>query len=136
MDDPSRTFQRAEEKFFSECNTGHGELVTSMSLGLGLNVDASVPVIAVFTKFDALRPVAFGEIKQQLSLSREEQISKIPQHAEEIFTRTRVWDRLCDAKNLARPKDCVRLQSKLPSFVLCIKVAVCRPRYEQGQCQL
>jgi len=93
-------------------------------------------MIVVFTKFESLRPVALGEIKQQLSLSREEQFSKIPQHVEEIFTRTRVWDQLCDAKNLARPKDCVRLQSKLPSFVLCIKAAVCCPRYEQGQCQL
>ncbi|KAG1721991.1 uncharacterized protein EDB91DRAFT_1064118 [Suillus paluster] len=48
MDDHCRTFQRSEEKFFSECDTGN------------------VPVIVVFTKFDALRPVAFGEIKKQL----------------------------------------------------------------------
>ncbi|KAG1900283.1 uncharacterized protein F5891DRAFT_932689, partial [Suillus fuscotomentosus] len=36
LDDPSRTFQRSEEKFFQECDTGH------------------VPVVAVFTKFEAL----------------------------------------------------------------------------------
>ncbi|KAG2140500.1 uncharacterized protein EDB93DRAFT_676312 [Suillus bovinus] len=36
MDEPCRTFQLSEEKFFMECDTGH------------------VPVIAVFTKFETL----------------------------------------------------------------------------------
>ncbi|KAG1733953.1 hypothetical protein EDB19DRAFT_1619885, partial [Suillus lakei] len=36
MDDPSQTFQRSEEKFFAECDTGH------------------VPVVTIFTKFEVL----------------------------------------------------------------------------------
>jgi hypothetical protein len=32
MDNPSRTFQRSEEKFFIECDTGHGELATSSAV--------------------------------------------------------------------------------------------------------
>ncbi|KAG2048029.1 hypothetical protein BDR06DRAFT_896278, partial [Suillus hirtellus] len=48
MDDHWRTFQWSEEKFFQECDTGH------------------VPVVMVFTKFEALHPVAYGEIKKQL----------------------------------------------------------------------
>ncbi|KAG1751780.1 GTP-binding protein [Suillus lakei] len=95
MDNPSRTFQRSEEKFFSECNTGH------------------VPVVVVFTKFEALRPVAFGEHKKQLQgLAGEERSRRIAQHVEEVFTNTGVWDRLCDPKNHARPKCYVRLESK------------------------
>ncbi|KAG1728728.1 uncharacterized protein EDB91DRAFT_1253327 [Suillus paluster] len=87
MDDHCRTFQRAEEKFFSECNTG------------------LVPVIAIFTKFEALRPVAFGELKKQLiGLSKEERSERIAQRVEELFMNTCVWDRLCDPGNRARPK--------------------------------
>ncbi|KAG1719839.1 hypothetical protein EDB19DRAFT_1647733, partial [Suillus lakei] len=93
MDNPSRTFQRSEEKFFSECDTGH------------------VPVVAVFTKFEALRPVAYGELKQQLKgLAGEECSMRIAQRVEEVFTNTGVWDRLCDPKNHARPKCYVRLE--------------------------
>ncbi|KAG1733969.1 hypothetical protein EDB19DRAFT_1854778 [Suillus lakei] len=94
MDDHSRTFQRSEEKFFSECDTGH------------------VPVVAIFTKFEALRPVAFGEIKKQLTgLAKEERLGRIAQRVEEVFTNTGVWDRLCDPKNRARPKCYVRLEN-------------------------
>ncbi|KAG2339017.1 hypothetical protein BDR05DRAFT_968446 [Suillus weaverae] len=94
MDNPSRTFQRSEEKFFSECDTGH------------------VPVVAVFTKFEALRPFAYGEIKKQLKgLSGEERSKRIAQRVEEMFTNTGVWDRLCDPENRARPKSHVRLEN-------------------------
>ncbi|KAG2738761.1 hypothetical protein P692DRAFT_201798169 [Suillus brevipes Sb2] len=94
MDDPSRTFQRSEEKFFIECDTGH------------------VPVVVVFTKFDALRPVAFGEIKKELKgLSAEERSRRIAQRVEELFTNTGVLDRLSDPKNRACPKSHVRLDN-------------------------
>ncbi|KAG1745947.1 uncharacterized protein EDB91DRAFT_133743 [Suillus paluster] len=113
MDDHWRTFQRSEEKFFSECNTGNGELATSVSLVvLGLHNNSSVPVIAVFTKFEALRPVAFGELeKQVIRLSKEECSERIAQRVEELFNNTRVWDRLCDPENRTHPKCYVRLQN-------------------------
>ncbi|KAG1782011.1 hypothetical protein EV702DRAFT_501053 [Suillus placidus] len=94
MDNPSRTFQRSEEKFFSECDTGH------------------VPVVAIFTKFESLRPFAYGAIKKQLKgLSGEERSKRIAQRVEEMFTNTGVWDRLCDPENRARPKSHVRLEN-------------------------
>ncbi|KAG2748413.1 hypothetical protein P692DRAFT_20833669 [Suillus brevipes Sb2] len=94
MDNPSRTFQRSEEKFFIECDTGN------------------VPVVVVFTKFEALRPVAFGEIKKELKgSSAEERSRRIAQRVEELFTNTGVLDRLSDPNNRARFKSYVRLQN-------------------------
>ncbi|KAG1799637.1 hypothetical protein EV424DRAFT_1648081 [Suillus variegatus] len=94
MDESSRTFQRSEEKFFFECDTGH------------------VPVIAVFTKFEALRPVAYGEIKKEIKgVSAEERSKRIAQRVEELFTKTGVCDRLCDPENRTRPKFHVRLEN-------------------------
>ncbi|KAG2128879.1 hypothetical protein BD769DRAFT_1457072 [Suillus cothurnatus] len=102
MDDPSRTFQRSEEKFFSECDTGQ------------------VPVVAIFTKFEALRPFAYGEIKKEIKrLSADERSQRISQRVEELFSRTGVWDRLCDAKNRARPKCHIRLENMNKSNVNC-----------------
>ncbi|KAG1788653.1 GTP-binding protein [Suillus plorans] len=94
MDEHCRTFQRSEEKFFQECDTGH------------------VPVVAVFTKFEALRPVAYGDIKKQLlGVSREERSKRIAERVEELFSRTGVLDRLYSPENRARPKSHVRLQN-------------------------
>ncbi|KAG1826329.1 hypothetical protein EV424DRAFT_667888 [Suillus variegatus] len=94
MDDPSRTFQRSEEKFFRECDTGHA------------------PVVAVFTKFEALRPFAYGEIKKQLQgVSAGERSKRIAERVEEIFTKTGVLDQLCHPENRACPKSYVRLQN-------------------------
>jgi hypothetical protein len=114
MDNSSRTFQRSEEKFFLECDTGHGELANSWSFAVfKVNDHYSVPVVVVFTKFEALRPVAFGEIKKELKgLSAEERSRRIAQRVEELFTNTGVLDRLSDPNNRARPKSHVRLQSK------------------------
>ncbi|KAG2052236.1 hypothetical protein BDR06DRAFT_915527 [Suillus hirtellus] len=94
MDESCRTFQRSEEKFFFECDTGN------------------VPVIAVFTKFEALRPVAYGEIKMEIKgVSGEERSKRIAQRVEELFTRTGVCDRLCDPENRTRTKFHVRLEN-------------------------
>ncbi|KAG1789772.1 uncharacterized protein HD556DRAFT_765342 [Suillus plorans] len=93
MDEHSRTFQRSEEKFFSECDTGNA------------------PVIAVFTKFDALRAVAYGDIKKQLQgVSAEERSKRIAQGVEELFTNTGVLEKLRKSENRARYKSYVRLQ--------------------------
>ncbi|KAG2072116.1 hypothetical protein BDR04DRAFT_1117168 [Suillus decipiens] len=94
MDDPWRTFQRSEEKSFLECDTGH------------------IPVVVVFTKFEALRPIAFGETKKDVrGLSGEERSKRIAQQVEEVFMKTGVLNRLCDPKNRARPKSHVRLDN-------------------------
>jgi len=46
-----------------------------------------VSVVAVFTKFEALRPFAYGDIKKQLrGVSGEECSKRIAQRIEELFT--------------------------------------------------
>ncbi|KAG1823184.1 hypothetical protein EV424DRAFT_1397180 [Suillus variegatus] len=80
MDEHCRTFQRSEEKFL-ECDTGH------------------IPVVVVFTKFEALRPVVYGKTKMQLKgVSGEEHSKRIAQRVDELFTNTGVLDRLCNSE--------------------------------------
>ena len=45
-----------------------------------------MPVIAIFTKFDALHTVAFGELREQGKVIQEA-VAMAPKHAEEIFKR-------------------------------------------------
>ncbi|KZP21129.1 hypothetical protein FIBSPDRAFT_919623 [Athelia psychrophila] len=66
--DDDRPFTRAEISFFSECGTG------------------SVPVIVIFTKFDAMDDKAFGELKRS-GLSTDEARVQAPGHAGMMFER-------------------------------------------------
>jgi hypothetical protein len=72
---------------------------------------ASVPVIAVFTKFDALSSVALGQLRKIPGLTRKDIFEGTPKRVEEIFTNANIWGRLCETRH--PPKDCVRLASKL-----------------------
>jgi hypothetical protein len=72
---------------------------------------ASVPVIAVFTKFDALSAVALGELSRTPGLTRKDLFEKTPERVEEIFASANIWGRLCDTPH--PPKNYVRLASKL-----------------------
>ncbi|KAN0092578.1 hypothetical protein V8E55_003362 [Tylopilus felleus] len=74
MDYP-RPITVAEEFFFSEHGTG------------------KVPVIVVFTKFDALDAAAFGELRDQ-GMSIQEAVALAPEHAKEIFERNGYYSRL------------------------------------------
>ncbi|KAG1785340.1 uncharacterized protein HD556DRAFT_1250064, partial [Suillus plorans] len=87
MDEHCRTFQRSEEKFFRECDTGH------------------VPVVVVFTKFEALRPVAFGEMKKQLKgVSGEERSKRIAERVEELLLRQESWISCATPKTVRVPR--------------------------------
>ncbi|KAG1864502.1 hypothetical protein C8R48DRAFT_798196, partial [Suillus tomentosus] len=66
MDEAHRSFTAAEQKFFSECDTG------------------TIPVIVVFTKFDALYDVAYTQLKKE-GKSRKDAQELAPKHAEETF---------------------------------------------------
>jgi len=59
------------------------------------NAFLPVPVIAVFTKFDALWDDAYEQLKDS-GLSRSESSRKAPEFAKEIFAKAKVWDRLCE----------------------------------------
>ncbi|KAG2051227.1 hypothetical protein BDR06DRAFT_959218 [Suillus hirtellus] len=66
MDEASRSFTASEDKFFSQCDTG------------------SIPVIVLFTKFDALYGVAYSELKKE-GKSRKDAKELAPKRAEETF---------------------------------------------------
>ncbi|KAG1839525.1 GTP-binding protein [Suillus subluteus] len=66
MDEESRSFTKGEIKFFSQCDTG------------------SIPVIVLFTKFDALYDIAYAQLKLK-GVLMEEAEEKAPKHAEETF---------------------------------------------------
>ncbi|KAI9568658.1 hypothetical protein HD554DRAFT_2204900 [Boletus coccyginus] len=72
-----RPITMAEEAFFSKCGTG------------------KVPVIAIFTKFDALHTIAFGELIEQGKGMREAR-DMAAKHAEEIFRRNDYYGMLQD----------------------------------------
>jgi hypothetical protein len=67
---------------------------------------ASVPVIAVFTKFDALYDDAYGQLRRS-GLTRRESSNRAPEGAKEIFANAKIWDRLHETQY--PPKDCVCL---------------------------
>ncbi|KZP15247.1 hypothetical protein FIBSPDRAFT_833226 [Athelia psychrophila] len=66
--DDDRPFTRAEKSFFSECGTG------------------SVPVIVIFTKFDAMDVKAFSELTK-LGNSTDKARVQAPDHAVMMFER-------------------------------------------------
>jgi hypothetical protein len=72
---------------------------------------ASVPVIAVFTKFDALSGIANGELRRTPGLTRKDVFEKMPERVEEIFANANIWGRLCETRH--PPKSYVRLARKL-----------------------
>ena len=90
MEDHTRPITRAEEIFFSECGTGKGEEIMNPCYLLSMS---SVPVIVVFTKFDALHAVAFGELREQ-GRSIQEAGALAPEHAKEIFKRNGYYNRV------------------------------------------
>ncbi|KAJ8590864.1 hypothetical protein M405DRAFT_815336 [Rhizopogon salebrosus TDB-379] len=89
MNEYHRAITTAEEWFFSECDT------------------KGVPVIAVFTKFDALSAVALGELRKTPGLTRKDLFERTPKFVEEIFANANIWGRLCGTRH--PPKNYVRL---------------------------
>ena len=78
---------------------------------------ASVPVIAVFTKFDALWDDAFGQLRE-LGLTRMESKRMVPEKAKEIFTNMKIWDRLRESRY--PPKACVYLAGVSTHDFICM----------------
>jgi GTP-binding protein EngB required for normal cell division len=68
MDEASRSFTQAEIKFFSQCDTG------------------SIPVIVLFTKFDALYDVEFRKLRQE-GKPRKDAKELAPKRAEDSFAK-------------------------------------------------
>src|SRR5882757_8131310 len=83
---------------------------------------ASVPVIAVFTKFDALWDDAYGQLKES-GLTRMECKRMAPEKAKEIFTNMKIWDRLRETRY--PPKDYVYLAGVSTHDFICIVHNLC-----------
>ncbi|KAF8126792.1 GTP-binding protein [Boletus edulis] len=86
MNEHSRPITVAEETFFSKCGTG------------------KVPVIAIFTKFDALHAIAFGKLREQGKGMREA-AAMAPKVAEQIFQDNNYYGMLQEKE--FPPKNCV-----------------------------
>jgi GTP-binding protein EngB required for normal cell division len=87
MDEDSRSFTAAEVDFFSRCDTG------------------SVPVIVLFTKFDALYDDEFAELMSK-GVSRKDAEALAPQHAKETFANGPQLKLLYNHKGNQRPPRC------------------------------
>ncbi|KAG2752607.1 hypothetical protein P692DRAFT_201294744 [Suillus brevipes Sb2] len=87
MDEDSRSFTNAEVMFFSQCDTG------------------SIPVIVLFTKFDALYDDIFEELISK-GVSRKDAEVLVPQHAKEAFANGPQINLLYSCKDNQRPPQC------------------------------
>ncbi|KAG2029872.1 hypothetical protein BDR03DRAFT_1017817 [Suillus americanus] len=87
MDEASRSFTKGEIKFFSQCDTG------------------SIPVMVLFTKFDALYDVAYAELKSK-GASMEEAEELAPKHAEDSFAIGPQLKFLYRSKDIRHPPKC------------------------------
>jgi hypothetical protein len=90
MDNLERAIQRSEEMFFGECDPGN------------------IPIVVLFTKFDALGPVALGKLAPaDRQLPGQERLLKAKALIEGIFNRADVWGRL--SKMMYPPTSHVRI---------------------------
>ncbi|KAG2755357.1 hypothetical protein P692DRAFT_201762226 [Suillus brevipes Sb2] len=87
MDEDGRSFTEAEVKFFSQCDTG------------------SIPVIVLFTKFDALYDDGFAELISK-GVSRKAAEVLVPQHVKEAFVNGPQIKLLYNRKDNQRPPRC------------------------------
>jgi hypothetical protein len=71
----------------------------------------SVPVIAVFMKFEQLSAVALCDLRRTPRLTRKDIFERTPERVKEIFAKANIWGRLCETPY--PPKDHVHLASKL-----------------------
>ena len=73
-----------------------------------MRVICSVPVVVLFTKFDALLPVAMGKLSRaDRRLPLQDRVPKAEPLIEEIFNRADAWGRLSQMKHA--PKSCVKI---------------------------
>jgi hypothetical protein len=104
MDEDSRSFTEAEVKFFSQCDTGSSRFLIRHGL-LSTDLQFSVPVIVLFTKFDALYDDEFAELISK-GVSRKVAEALAPQHAKEAFSNGPQLKLIYNRKGNQRPPRC------------------------------
>ena len=81
----------------------------------------SVPVVVLFTKFDALLPVALGKLAPaDRKLPPQERLSRAKALIDGIFGNANVWGRLCDMKHA--PKSSVQIGGLYHVFLSIFRV--------------
>jgi hypothetical protein len=113
MDKLDRAIQRSEEMFFNECNTRNGGLIFYKKK---FKLTAwSVPVIVLFTKFDALLAVAMSALSGDArKLPIQERVAKAHGLMDGVFDNANVWGRL--SKLNYAPKYSVRIGGMILFF--------------------
>jgi hypothetical protein len=97
MDKLDRAIQRSEERFFDECDTRNGEFI--LSFFFFELTTCPVPVIVLYTKFDALLARGMvGLSRNDQRLPREERVAKAYKLIDGIFEDANVWGRLSQLK--------------------------------------
>ena len=75
-----------------------------------------VPIVVLFTKFDALLPVALGELaRADRRLPAQERLLKAKALVDGIFSRADIWGRL--SKMTYPPKSCARMEGLYDVFL-------------------
>ena len=92
----------------------------------------SVPVVVVFTKFDALSVVAFGELSKTSGLPRSKIFDMIPEYAKKIFANAKIWDQLRGLRY--PPKNYVCLAGEWTHQFACMVFNFSDVSNEQGSC--
>ena len=98
------------------------EIVRFDSLWFSELMIPSVPVVVLFTKFDALRPLAMAKMTPaDLKLPLRERLSKAKPLTEEVFGEANIWGRL--SKMTYPPKSSIRIEREshaslyLPDYI-------------------
>jgi hypothetical protein len=108
MTEIERTIMPPEEWFFNRCGSGD-----SMCLFIGqllmqvFTPNISVPVLVLFTKFDALLVHAMGELEDE---NCDASLEALPAHAMKIFESYKLPSKL--AKSTYPPKGHVTMEGK------------------------
>ena len=85
------------------------EIVRFDSLWFSELMIPSVPVVVLFTKFDALRPLALAKLTlADLKLPLREKLSKAKPLMEEVFGEANIWGRLSEMTY--PPKSSIRIE--------------------------
>lgn len=125
--DDDRPFLTAEKTFFSEGGTGNGMQVSCASFP---SDSVTVPVIVIFTKFDAMDDKAFSELTRS-GMSIDDAKVQAPGHAVMMFDRD-LRDVLYGMKY--PPKNHVLLRGKV--LYIDRDISSFRSRHEPSTCNM
>jgi len=121
MDDYVRGVTRAQEMFFNERDTGNGSPIPRPAVHIAFAHDflTIVAVVVLFTKFDALLPIARRKLGRAARRTHPEQrLSMAKALVEQIFQEAGIWRRICQLEHV--PNGYVCLEDLHKSNAACV----------------